>query len=529
METMILDCTLRDGGYINNWKFGNSCIRNTIQKLGEANIDIIECGFLRDIVYDEEVSIFSSLEQLAAVIGEKKKSSLYVAMIAIGDIPIEKIAPARADSIDGIRITFHEHEQDITFEAAQALMDKGYKVFIQPVGTSTYTDKALYELVERVNALHPYAFYIVDTLGCMYQDDLMYTFQLIDKNLDPDIVCGYHSHNNLQLAFANAQALTKISSNRKMILDSSVFGMGRGAGNLCTELMADFINKKVGPRYDLVPILEIFDEYLQDAVIDVSWGYKLPYFLAAVKGCHPNYADNLLGKKTLSIKAINIILDRIPQESRALYDTSVITDLYFQYQTRAIDDSEAIALLKESLSGKTVLILGPGPSILSKQKEIHTFIDQHHPVVISVNYVPDEYTVDMMFISNAKRFKSVYKQKGKVAHKVISTSNLPQLLGEENYQINYGNYITYDAEGDNAGVMLCRLLISLGVEAIYLAGFDGFSIADNASNFYNSESTFSEQKKAYDEKNQNIKKQFDSLQAEFPLTFLTRSSYSDGN
>lgn len=529
MEIMILDCTLRDGGYINNWKFGNACIRNTIQKLGESNIDIIECGFLRDIVYDEEVSVFSSVDQFAAVIGEKKEGSIYVAMIAIGDIAIEKIEPARADSIDGIRITFHEHEQDITFKAARELMDKGYKVFIQPVGTSTYTDKALYELVERVNSLHPYAFYIVDTLGCMYQDDLLYTFQLIDKNLDEGIVCGYHSHNNLQLAFSNAQELVKTNSNRKMILDSSVFGMGRGAGNLCTELLADFINKKVRPRYDLIPILEIFDEYLQDLVQDVSWGYKFPYFLAAVKGCHPNYADNLLGKKTLSIKAINIILDRIPEENRALYDSSVVTGLYFQYQTRAIDDSDAIAQLKEELGGKRVLILGPGPSVLSKQEEIRAFIDEYKPAIISVNYVPDEYDVDMMFISNAKRFKAVYKQKGTVARKVIATSNLPQVLGEQNYPINYGNFISHDAEGDNAGVMLCRLLISLGVNEIYLAGFDGFSIAESANNFYNSEIVLSDQKKAYDEKNKNIKKQFDSLQKGVPVTFLTRSAYSDEN
>lgn len=122
---------------------------------------------------------------------------------------------------------------------------------MQPVGTAFYSDMELLRLVERMNKLKPYAFYIVDTLGSMYRNDVTHRFHLINENMDPEIELGFHGHNNLQLAFSNAQVLGKIQTKRTLILDSTVYGMGRGAGNLPTELITQYINKNIASKYDV--------------------------------------------------------------------------------------------------------------------------------------------------------------------------------------------------------------------------------------------------------------------------------------
>ena len=103
----ILDCTLRDGGYINNWQFGRETIQGIVRKLDASGVEIVECGFLRDVPYDEDASVFSSVSQIAPFLPEKRADALYVAMIACGDIPVDSIDSYNGRSIGGIRLTFH--------------------------------------------------------------------------------------------------------------------------------------------------------------------------------------------------------------------------------------------------------------------------------------------------------------------------------------------------------------------------------------------------------------------------------------
>lgn len=151
-------------------------------------------------------------------------------------------------------------------------MDKGYQVFMQPVGTVFYSDLELLKLVDQINELRPYAFYIVDTLGSMYRNEVSHRFYLMDENMETDIHIGFHGHNNLQLAFSNAQVLGKIQTKRTLILDSSVYGMGRGAGNLPTELITQYINKKINSRYDVTMVMDIYDEFISAILKGVRVG-----------------------------------------------------------------------------------------------------------------------------------------------------------------------------------------------------------------------------------------------------------------
>lgn len=178
MSIQVLDCTLRDGGYVNQWRFGRKTIAAILDKLEKANIDIIECGFLTAKSSNRDCSLFSGVEEVESLLPERERHSLYVAMIAIGEkeLPPSQVAPYNGTGVGGIRLTFHKKEISQAMGWGQMLMDKGYRVFMQPVGTAFYTGYRLLQLVERINDLGPYAFYIVDTLGSMYRNDVTHRF-----------------------------------------------------------------------------------------------------------------------------------------------------------------------------------------------------------------------------------------------------------------------------------------------------------------------------------------------------------------
>ncbi len=480
MKTVkILDCTLRDGGYINDWKFGNGNICKIIGYLQDAGIDIIECGFIRDEKYDKDVSVFSSVEQMKELIGVKSEGIMYVAMIALGDIDIDRISDRDEGGIDGIRLTFHRTQWEEARQSSLKLIEKGYKVFMQPVGTTVYTDDELIALVNMVNSVHPYAFYLVDTLGILHRRELRHLFRLVDENLAKNICLGFHSHNNLQLSFANAQDFIELGESRETIVDASIFGMGRGVGNLATELIAEYINSNIKNRYSIFPLLSAADECIMPIYSEVGWGYGLPYFLSAAMKCHPSYAAYLLKKETLNMESISQILSKIPCDKRDMFFAEEIDALYNEYQECRVDDSNAVDRLTGRFRSKDVLLIAPGPSIEIHRSKIEEFIKNNSPEIISVNFKPREFNVGAVFVSNRKRAELLKNESGT---ELIVTSNIStkELTGSE--VVNYSSYIGEGRASDNAGAMVIRLLKKCGVGHIYLAGFDGFD-ANSAENF----------------------------------------------
>ncbi|OUN20037.1 hypothetical protein B5G34_16245 [Flavonifractor sp. An82] len=522
-KPLILDCTLRDGGYINQWHFGNSAIYSIVNYLNEANIDIIECGFLKDCTYNSDVSIFSSTLQITPFIFPKKQGTMYVAMIALGDISPDKILPCDGSSIDGIRLTFHKHEWEEAKQVARALMDKGYQIFIQPVGTTSYSDEELLQLIQDVNNLRPFALYLVDTLGILYRHDLLRLFYLIDHNLHKDIYVGFHSHNNLQLSFSNAQELMRAESSRKIIIDASVYGMGRGVGNLSTELLAEYINVNIGVYYSITSLLTIADQFLMSIYAQQRWGYDLPYFLSATENCHPNYASFLLNKGTLSIADISKILSLLPVDKRDLYDIQLIKDLYHSYQNCQIRDDETRALLSEKLKGRNALILCSGASLNIYKEQIISYIKKENPFVISVNFISPQYEADMLFVSNRKRLDLI-RGINKKPDLIIATSNLIEVASECVNFVNYSSFIGEGRAADNAGAMLVRILKSVGVSSISIAGMDGFDV-DSSNNYCISTYMHPIDRVESEAKNKNIARQLRLALSGVDYHFITPTKY----
>lgn len=468
----VLDCTLRDGGYCNDCKFEFHNIKKIVSGLISANIDIIECGFFNQTVdYHQDFTRFSAIEQFVDVIPKNRDGKLFVALADYGKFDPAQLPQCDGTSVDGLRVAFHKKDASKGIEACKLVKEKGYKVFVQAMVSVSYSDAEFLELISRVNDIEPYAFYIVDSFGMMKQKDLSRLFYMVEHNLKKEIKIGFHSHNNMQLAYSNAQSLVHIQTDRGLILDSSVYGMGRGAGNLNTELFVEYLNENADGQYDLKPLLNIIDEILNDFYQRNSWGYSLPNYLSAKHNAHPNYASYLDDKKTLTVKAMDEIFDIMDVEKRLTYDKSYIDEIYLKYMAREQVQEMRKADLLKKLSGKQVLLIAPGKSSVDECEKFLQLAKKEEVVAISINFDYTKVDTDFIFVSNLRRFRELDTVKRK---KCIVTSNIQ---ADNIYlQTQYKDLLTdIEAVRDNAGLMAIKFLMTYGVKTVYLAGFDGYA------------------------------------------------------
>lgn len=326
----VLDCTLRDGGYVNDWLFGNKQSKTIIDLLQKSNIEFIEVGFLTIENTNKEKTLYKSFDDIKDFLPSEVDSSKLYGMITYGKFPIEQVPNIENSCIKGLRLIFKKNQLENALEYCRELKNKGYNLFINPTFTDQYSDEELLKLIKKVNEIKPYCFSIVDSMGVLDEKALLRLYYLIDNNLDKTIALCFHSHNNLQLSFSNAQSLMKICRSRELIIDSTVFGMGRGAGNLSTERLIQYVNENYNGNYDIIPILKIVDEHINPIFIKTPWGYSVPYYLAATNHCHPNYAKYLAEKQTMPVELINSILKSIPDKNKPIYDIGLIEKIYLE-------------------------------------------------------------------------------------------------------------------------------------------------------------------------------------------------------
>lgn len=326
----LLDCTLRDGGYVNNWEFGYDNIFQTIHELEEANVDIIEVGFLKNETYDKNRTIFNSVDQINELLPSKKSETHYAAMIeVVNPIPLDQICDRNDKSIDTIRVIVWKNKHDENGKVVDALEDglkycrgiieKGYNLCIQPARVDQYSDNEFITMVKMFNELNPMAMYIVDSWGTLDADNVLHYIKLAEENLKEGIALGYHGHNNLMQALDNAKKLIEYKSDRDVFIDASVYGIGRGAGNLNIELIANYLNANSEKKYVIDSFFNIYDKCICGIYEKHKWGYSLPYFLAAKYNCNPNYADYYGNELKLSVSMIEGILKCLSADDKVLF------------------------------------------------------------------------------------------------------------------------------------------------------------------------------------------------------------------
>lgn len=477
----LLDCTLRDGGYVNDWKWGFQGAKDIIHSLVKANVDIVEVGFLRNVEgYDENITVCNRIEELNRLLPEDKGNSMFSAMAMRSNYDINKLTPYSGEGIEMIRVTAHEYDIEDGMDFAREVKAKGYKLSINPINIMGYSDEKILWILNQVNDIQPYQFSIVDTFGSMKRRDLDRIVSLVDNNLNKNIRVALHLHENMSLSCCLAQNFIDKRLNRPVAVDGSLMGMGRIPGNLPIELIADYLNDYTENVYDIDYMMDAIQDYIAPIKGKPEWGYTPAYFLSARFNLHRNYAEHYLKKGDLTNRDINHILARFDRSKANTFDKDYADQMYEEYKNHQIDDKKDREKLKTAVCGKEVLVLAPGSSLARDEKKIRQYIDKVHPIVISVNFIPENLPLDFAFFSNNKRFAKWEREENE-HYAMIATSNLTDSNAE--YWIDYNSLSSTFKQGCNSFIMLLKLLKDLGMSHVTAAGADGYT--PKGHNYYN--------------------------------------------
>ncbi|MGB4415277.1 MAG: aldolase catalytic domain-containing protein [Paludibacter sp.] len=532
MNIKLLDCTMRDGGYNNDWAFGHDMLINLFERSTSAGIEFIEVGFIDDRrPFDINRSIMPDTSSAAKIWGNlDKKNTKVITMIDYGTCDLSHIQLCKDSFVDGIRVIFKMDLMHEALDYCEKLNELGYLVFAQGVSFTTYTDDKLEEIVKILNKVKPFAFSIVDTYGLMDISLLNHYYEYLDTHLDMDISIGFHAHNNFQLAFANCMELARKHGEkpRELLLDGSIYGMGKGAGNAPLELLVSFMNENFDTHYDINQILEAIDVNVLDLYKQLHWGYSLKGFISASNDCHPNYVSYLLDKKTLSVKSINEILQKIEKgPKKLLYDKKYVEQLYIDYQKNSFSDEVDYNKIKSVIGGNKVLLIGPGKSVMNAKDTIVNFIKKEQPIVLSINFIPETVDVDYLFLTNSKRYvqqsSAITKASDKI--KIIATSNVTRAAGKFDINLDYESLIDRDAVFiDNSFIMALKVMMKIGVKDVALAGFDGYSLSKE-SDYFSSKMEYEFSKRMGQDINAYVDKILASMKSKLNIQFITPTLY----
>jgi len=286
-EIKVLDCTVRDGGLMNSWQFSDDFVKGVYDACVEAGIDYMEIG------YKSSERAFSRKEMgpwkfcddkdIRRVIGEGEPGVKLSAMCDIGRIDYDDIPPKAESAISMMRVACYVHQMDKAIALAHHCMDKGYETTINLMAVSKVNEHDLDEALLDVSKSRVPIFYLVDSFGSMHcesTEDLMKKY----REAMPDKEIGIHAHNNMQLAMSNT--ITSVINGATM-LDATLLGMGRGAGNCPIEILIAFLKN---PKYRLLPLLKAIQEQIVPWQQKIDWGYHIPYLITGAMNEHPRSA-----------------------------------------------------------------------------------------------------------------------------------------------------------------------------------------------------------------------------------------------
>jgi len=286
-EIKVIDCTIRDGGLMNKWQFSDEFVKAVYNGLVEAGVDYMEIGYLssESAFSRDEVGPwkFCDNKDLKRIVGNNKTKLKLSAMADIGRIDLDDIPLAKDSLLDMIRVACYAHQVDKAVALAEHCMDKGYETTINLMAVSKVNETDLDEALADIAKSRVPIFYIVDSFGSLYSEQIEHLARKYKKAM-PDKIIGIHAHNNMQLAMSNT--ITSIVEDCNY-LDATILGMGRGAGNCPLEILIAFLKN---PKYRLLPILDVIQNYVGPLQKEIDWGYHIPYLITGALNEHPRSA-----------------------------------------------------------------------------------------------------------------------------------------------------------------------------------------------------------------------------------------------
>ncbi|MCP5462837.1 MAG: nucleoid-structuring protein H-NS [bacterium] len=284
----VMDCTIRDGGLMNNHQFDLDFVRDVYKAVSESGMDYMEIGYKnsRRMFSAEEYGLwkFCDDEDIYKVIQGVENGAKVSVMVDIGRVDIEDVKPAKESPVDMIRVACYAKDIDKAIAMVNHFHSIGYETTINIMAISRVLENELEEaLVQAEKESKADVVYIVDSFGSLYQESVEYLMKKFKSILKTKEV-GMHMHNHQQLAFGNTIEGIIHGAN---YLDATIFGMGRAAGNCHTELLFGFLKN---PKFDIRPVLDIIAKRFIPLREKIEWGYVIPYMITGMLDAHPRTA-----------------------------------------------------------------------------------------------------------------------------------------------------------------------------------------------------------------------------------------------
>lgn len=306
MSIKLLDCTLRDGSHINQGRFGRKSIKSIIIGLVQSNIDLIEIGFLEDGSYSEDQTFFNDLEDVNLLLKDIDKNNSELGLMLRTD-RCQRSKLKKIDSLDFVRIAFYmEHLEEVK-EYTTILKNMEYKVYLNPIAVSKYSEDEINQILDTINLINPHGVSIVDTFGSLNMQTFNKVLQIFLNRLNPDIKIGIHLHENLSLSLALSTFVCETVTNRDLIIDSSIQGMGRVPGNLPTELISSYLNQNYNKDIQIDIIVDLAQKHIEKFKEMDEWGYNPIYMYSAMLNIDRSYPEYFHKKGFMNIDNIRML------------------------------------------------------------------------------------------------------------------------------------------------------------------------------------------------------------------------------
>jgi 4-hydroxy 2-oxovalerate aldolase len=284
-EIKVVDCTIRDGGLMNNWNFSKEMVKEVFHGLAQAGIDYVELGYRVDKKQFSPADFgpwrFCDEADLRDVAYEcDTKISV---MCDVGRTDYNAFLPVSESLVKMVRVATYVKDIDKAIHLIKHVKSFGYEVTCNIMAVSTNLEPDLDEALTQLAESPADVIYLVDSFGYFYSEQIHY---LTDKYRSkfPNKELGIHCHDNTRLAFANTiEGIIKGIN----YVDGSIYGMGRGGGNCTTELLLGFLKN---PKFKMAPVLALIEKYFMEMQKELKWGYEMPFMLTGSLNKHPRPA-----------------------------------------------------------------------------------------------------------------------------------------------------------------------------------------------------------------------------------------------
>jgi 4-hydroxy 2-oxovalerate aldolase len=498
----VLDCTLRDGGYYNNWNFPYELVTKYLEAMSAAGVDIVELGMRSLINKGFKGAVgYTADDYLASL---SIPSNLKVAVMVnaseiVGETPLQDTLrllfplDAAFSAVNIVRIACHVHEFEEALPAAKWLKERGFIVGFNLMQISERTEGEVISLSRLASEYEIDALYFADSMGSMTPEQCRTIIKWLKTHWKGAL--GIHTHDNMGLALRNT--LDAIDEGVTW-LDATVTGMGRGPGNARTEELVIEIAEHRGASVNLIPLMRVIRSYFQPLKNECGWGSNPYYYLSGKYGIHPTYIQEMLADARYDEEDILTVIEdlRVEGGKRFSFDTLHLARLNFGSDVKGSWAPSTMFLDRE------VLLIGTGPGVREHKNAIEAYIKRNKPIVAALNAQQeiDDALINVRFGCHPLRLLADAEQHNRLPQPLITPVNMlsvdlkAQLKDKELH--DFGLSISEDVfefydTGCKAPTPLVMgyalaALSSGKAKRVLMVGFDGYPSGDPRNEEMNS-------------------------------------------